>query len=300
MSRRSTDPGLPTHVVSLSRAAYRLSTALAVAAALATAPTVFGGGILRGPAVMNGSARGTALVMLAVGVPGVVAAMLAARRGSSRAILVWLGSASYLLYNATLLLFATPFNHLFLLYVATFALGLWAIVAVLGSLDVERFGRLFKPGLPTRAIAVYTWVVVALNAMAWLKAIVPALLTDGPPSFLVGTGLTTFALYVEDLAVWLPVMGLAAYWLWRRMAWGYLVVGSGLVLWTVESVGVAVDQAFGHAADPASTVAAAAAVPMFAVLALVTSVPVMVILRHLPRTPAARQPHPAYETSPLV
>ena len=202
MSRPANGPGLPAHVVSLSRAAYGLSTVLAVAATAAAAPTVFSDHVLRGPAVMNGSARGTALVMLAVGVPGLVAAMRATRRGSSRAVLVWLGSASYLLYNAVLLLFATPFNRLFLLYVATFALGLWAIGAVLTSLDVVGFGRLFTPGLPTRSIAVYAWVVVALNATAWLKAIVPALLTDGPPSFLDGTGLTTFALYVQDLAVW--------------------------------------------------------------------------------------------------
>lgn len=298
MSRRSAGPDLPARVVSLSHAAYGLSAALAVAAAIAAALTVFGNAVLRGPAVMNGSARGTALVMLAVGVPGLVVAMRATRRGSSRAVLVWLGSASYLLYNAVMLLFATPFNRLFLLYVATFALGLWAIVAVLHSLDVAGFGRLFTPGLPTRAIAVYAWVVVALNAIAWLKIIVPALLTPGPPSFLDGTGLTTFPLYVQDLAVWLPVMGLGAYWLWRAMAWGYLVVGSVLVMWTVEGVGVAVDQAFGHAADPASGVASAAAIPMFAVFALVTSVPVVRILRHLPRAPAGRQRRFAHGASP--
>jgi hypothetical protein len=31
-----------------------------------------------------------------------------------------------------------------------------------------------------------------------------------------GTGLTTMPTYVQDLAFWLPLMGLAAWWLWRR------------------------------------------------------------------------------------
>jgi hypothetical protein len=39
---------------------------------------------------MNGSARGTALVVLLVGVP------LLAARGSARAVLTWLGSAAFL------------------------------------------------------------------------------------------------------------------------------------------------------------------------------------------------------------
>jgi hypothetical protein len=39
-------------------------------------------------------------------------------------MLLWLGSPAYLDYNAVLLLFATPFNHLFLLYVAMLPLSI--------------------------------------------------------------------------------------------------------------------------------------------------------------------------------
>ena len=69
-------------------------------------------------------------------------------------------------------------------------------------------------------------------------------------------------------------MAVAAAWLWRRRPWGYLIVGAGLVMWVIESVSIAVDQWYGHAADPGSSVASAALVPAFAVLALAGLMPI--------------------------
>ena len=57
-------------------------------------------GVLRGTAVMNGSARGTSLVVLLIGVPLLASSMLAASRGSAGAALTWLGAAAFLLYNS--------------------------------------------------------------------------------------------------------------------------------------------------------------------------------------------------------
>lgn len=56
------------HGTSLPRSTYVLSGALALVAAAAAAGTFFIPGVLRGPAVMNGSARGTGLVVIAVAV----------------------------------------------------------------------------------------------------------------------------------------------------------------------------------------------------------------------------------------
>src|SRR4051794_8575137 len=78
-------------------------------------------GVLRGPAAMNGSARGTALTVLVVAAPFLVVSVMAARRGSSLALLTWLGALGMLAYNALMFLFATPFNRLFPLYVACLA-----------------------------------------------------------------------------------------------------------------------------------------------------------------------------------
>jgi hypothetical protein len=50
-------------------------------------------------------------------------------------------------------------------------------------------------------------------------------------------------------------------------------------MWVVESVGIAVDQWLGHAADPSSPAVAVATVPGFLVMAVVGLVPTIALLR---------------------
>ena len=260
---------------------YGLGIALAVAAAVGAGCTFFVDGILGGPAVSNGNARGTALIVLVVGVPVLAGAMTLTARGSLRALVVWLGVTCYLLYNAVMFVFATPFNRLFLVYVAMLSFALWSIVAVLVQTDVAAFGRHVSPDLPAHGIAIYAWVIVGLNVAIWLKTIVPATFDSSPTSFLDGSGMTTNPVFVQDLAVWLPVAAVAAAWLWWRRPWGALVIGAVLTMGVLESVGVATDQWFGHQADAHSSFASAAMVPAFGVLAVIGLVPLAFFYRHL-------------------
>jgi hypothetical protein len=265
----------------LARSTYWLSGALAVVAAAAAAATFFIPGVLRGPAVMNGSARGTALVILVVAVPALLLSMRSAVAGSVRALIVWLGAIAYIAYQAVLFTFETPFNQLFLLYLAMFSLSFWSVFTILRQLDLESLRARFSPKLPVRGLATYALIIVVLNALAWLRNVIPGVLNSTPPSWLDGTGTSTNAIYVQDLAFWLPLMAVAAIWLWRRKAWGYLLVGSILTMWVIESLSVAVDQWMGSAADSTSTVASATMTPVFGVLALVGLIPLYFYFHHL-------------------
>jgi hypothetical protein len=46
----------------------------------------------------------------------------------------------------------------------------------------------------------------------------------------------------QDLALWLPLIAVAAAWLWQRSPWGYLLIGATLVFGVLENTAVAVDQ----------------------------------------------------------
>jgi hypothetical protein len=161
-------------LVPIASAAFWVSAALAAVAATAAAATLFGPGLLRGPDVMNGSARGTALVALFVAVPVLALSMVFAERGSARAAVAWLGAVAYLLYNAVLFLLATPFNRLFLLYCAMFALSAWSAATLFHRMRVAAFARRFDRRLPARALAAYLGAITVLNALAWLVQVVPA------------------------------------------------------------------------------------------------------------------------------
>jgi hypothetical protein len=283
----TTEPGIavaaPEHGTGLTpRTPLLATTALVIVVSVGAAVTFAAPGVLRGPAVMNGSARGTALTMLVAGLPVLIASVWAARRGSDRAVIMWLGAAGYVVYNAVLLLLATPFNRLFLIYVAMLSLALATLASVAAGIDAPALAARFAPSTPVRGLAVYVWVVVALNTLGYLSRILPAVGSSGPPEFLRGTEMITNPIYVQDLAVWLPLAAVSAAWLWRRRPWGYVTVGAFLAMWVLESLTIAVDQWFGSRADPASPVASSSVVLPFAVFAAISCVPLVLHLRGLP------------------
>jgi hypothetical protein len=264
-----------------------VSIALLLTASTAAAATFVFGGSLWGTPVMNGSCRGTALIMVTIAAPVMAIAMHRTARGSPRALFVWFGMALYLTYNTVLLLLGEPMNRLFLLYEASLALGVAASVSLFVAVDRASLAQRFSPWVSLRPFAVYLWVIVGLNALAWLGRIVPAVIDDTVPELLDGTGTSTVATYTGDLAVWLPLIALSAWWLWQRRPHGYLLAGGALAFWAVEGITIAVDQWFGHRADPASTVASSGAVVPFALSTLVGVAVLWRFLRHV-ETPPSR------------
>ena len=207
--------------------------------------------------------------------------VLRTSRDSARELVVWLGAVAYIIYQGVLFLFGTPFNSLFLIYVAMLSLGLWSAGALMQGIDVKAFSTRFDGRLPARRIAVYVLVLAVLNALVWLRTIVPAVLSDSPTAFLEGSGVTTNPVFVQDLALWIPLLVLSAWWLWKGRPWGRLVVGAMLVVLLLESIGVATDQWFGAMADPTTPFASMVAVPLFVGLAIVGAVPLYFYMRHL-------------------
>lgn len=273
-------PGVPSTVV---------VHLLVVASVLSAAATLLVPDLLTGPPAMNGSAKGTALVILLGGVPTLALAYRRARSGSAAASAVATGAAAYLAYNAVLLVFATPFNRAFLLYEAMLGLAIWTLACLVS--EIWWCSRPQVP-VPCRRAAGFVLGVVTLNVVAWLAQVVPALLSDHPRSMMSGTGLTTNPVYVQDLAFWLPALTWVAIGMWKGHGPRTVLGAAALAYWVLESIGVAVDQWWGHQADPTSSVVSATVVPLFLVLGAATIWPLLGVLRAvaaaapLPRTVA--------------
>jgi hypothetical protein len=265
------------------QAPYLWGGALAAVVALAAGFTVAFPSLLHGVAVSNGNLRGTAVALFAVGLPVLIAAMTGTSRGSARAFVVWLGTQGYLIYQAVLLCFATPMNSLFLLYVAYLGLAVWTTVMLLRATDLDAFAARLSGAVPARGIAAAALVIVVLNASAWLFKIVPAMFSSRPASVLDGTGLVTNPVYVQDLAIWLPLLAAAAVACWRRESWGLLITAAVLALFVLESISISVDQWFGSIADPSSPVASMSMVPAFAAVAAITACVLAWFLRAVDR-----------------
>ena len=266
-----------------------LTAALAVAAEAASVPSALDPDLLSGQPVIVGNLRGTALVVAVVGVPVlIVSAWLAARRGRLVPLVVWFGTAAYLVYQGVMLCFATPMNALFLLYVATLGLAIWTVITLwplvhvagtTGAGDVDR-------QVPYRLVASFLGVAALLNELVWLLRVSPVMRTGEIPPAVVDSGLTTNPVLVQDLAFWLPAALVVSVATWRRSSTAVLVAGSYLTFWVLEGITVASDQYWGARADASHPeLASFDAVPGALVVTLLLLVPLVLLCRRLRALP---------------
>lgn len=254
-----------------SGAAYGVSAVLAGVAALTAGASFFFWDLFERDVPMTvGNMRGTALTMLVIAVPVLIGSMVLSSRGSSRAWFVWLGSLAYIAYNAVMFCFALQFNSYFLLFVALLALSFWALVTLLSQSDRVATAD-DATGIPVRTIAVYMLTCLVLFAMMWLRDIIPATVGNVLPDSFEGTGLTQNPIYVLDFAFTFPLLAIGAVWLWRRRAWGYVIGGMMVVMLTMETAGIAVDQVFGHLHDQTASLDAVPIMGVLTVIGLVFS-----------------------------
>ncbi len=267
-TRSAVRPRLEARVAEdwVGRVPYLLAIALALDTGAAAATALLFREALRGPEVSIGSMQGTALVLLVVTLPVLLVSMALVRRGVPAAVIGWLGALGSVVYQSVLFLVATPFNAFFFLYVAMLSLSIWSLVTLVAQMPIVRLTEAIGARAPVRLVAGYLLLNAAMFLGLWLQATVPAVLSADPPAFLEGTGMTTGPVQILDLGFTLPLMVLGAVLLLRRRPWGYVLTGALLVMLVIETTSIGVDQWFGHAADPASSVASDAMTPVFAVL----------------------------------
>jgi hypothetical protein len=151
--------------------------------------------------------------------------------------------------------FALQFNSFLLLFTALLSLSFWSLVTLLSNFDTAAVTAA-GVRVPVRAVAAYMLVCVVVFALTWLRDIVPATIGNTLPDTFQGTGLTQNPIYVLDFAFTFPLLAIGAAWLWRRRAWGYVIGGMMVVMLTIETAGIAIDQAFGHLHDPSASLGA--------------------------------------------
>lgn len=197
-------------------------------AALASATGVFVPGFYRDAAVLVPQARGQDLLTLFVALPALAVSLVAARRGSLRGYVLWLGVTGYLLYTYASYAVMTAFNELYLVYVGLFGLTLYTLVGGVTRLDAAALKRSVGDH-STRPYVVYQLLLAGLVAALWLSEDLPAVLTGRVPESVAAVGLPVNPIHSLDLGVVLPAFVVSALLLRRGRAWGYAFTGILLV-----------------------------------------------------------------------
>jgi hypothetical protein len=146
-------PGADLATQASLRFCYRASALIGLLLAAAAGIGLLVPGIYRGNTGFATAAfRGTDLVSLVVAVPALAVSLSLARRGSTRALLVWLGTLAYVGYTY-LYSFAIAWNRLFLVYVALLSLSGFTIVRALLALNPNQVAAALLPARPSAGSA---------------------------------------------------------------------------------------------------------------------------------------------------
>jgi hypothetical protein len=162
-------------------------------------------------------------VMLIVGVPLLIVSTLLACRGSTRALLSWVGALLFIAYFNYFYVVGIGFNALFPVYILVMSMSMYGALALLFGMDFEAVKSRFTQSAPVRMTGGFLIITSAIFATLWMTFILSRLLT--------GTELDPIARTVIaiDSVVLLPLTFFAGLWLWRREARGYVLASVLLI-----------------------------------------------------------------------
>ena len=210
------------------RAAVLLSLVVVATAAASSLTTLLWSGAFPDPSpapVVNrmlAEARGYSAATLLLAIPLTLVSLRAARQGSIRGRLLWIGSLAYFVYTYLEFAVSPPFTALYLLYVAAFACAIPALVMGVASIDVAELPAMFGAAVPRRATAIFSLAIAALLASAWLQDIVSRTVA-GAFGWPLGADAVGHVVHALDLGLQVPLGIAAGILLLRRRPAGDLV-----------------------------------------------------------------------------
>lgn len=161
-------------------------------------------------------------ITLILGIPlCVVSLYLVQRKGSMRGWFLLTGTLAYFLYTYASYSFLMTFNRLYVVYVLLFVASFYAFLLSLGYLKEFDTGEVFSGKYPVKALSIFLGVLGVVLCFMWMGRIVPAMLSGGAPYGL--EQYSTLVIQSLDLGVVVPASFVAAYLLYRRKKWGYLL-----------------------------------------------------------------------------
>jgi len=184
---------------------------------------------------MAAQQQGNDFVALLVGIPLLIFSLNGAMMGSLRARLVLTGTVGFFLCTYMSVSMLAAFNVFFLVYVALFALALYAFILLMLSFDLGELEARIADSLPRRWIAGYLFLLTAFLLIAWAGRILPPLIGDELPLL---ENVPTMVIQALDLALILPLAFIAGILLLRQKVLGYLL--SAVVLMKGMTMGLAV------------------------------------------------------------
>jgi len=206
-----------------------LTGLIIVLAAVAAAAGLFLPDLYHGTAWIVSATRGTDLYTLAVAVPAMIVTLFFLRPGAVRATLVMMGLTAYMLYTYIGAAMTYDFSGFFPIHVALFSLCVFALAAMVSSLDVAGIDRRFGARVPRKPIAIFLIFMGVMLLFMEVGQLLPYYTTGAMPLPMQLAESTVFYPFALDLGMIAPLTVLSGIWLWQRRPAGYLLTSCMLI-----------------------------------------------------------------------
>jgi hypothetical protein len=197
--------------------------------------------------------RGGDLTTLVLVAPILVISVVLVRRGSRRAVAVWIGALAYGVYNYAYYAFGAAFNDVFVLHIAVLSLSIWATVLATASLDVGAVAGSFAVGRGGRWVGAYLALVGAILGGLWVALAVRFAITGELMADIPHRGI--HLVFAIDLSLLVPALVVAGILLWRRTAIGVVFGAAMTAMGALYQVNLLVSGVFQANADVAGVTA---------------------------------------------
>ena len=157
---------------------------------------------------------------LAIALPLLVVGLTLTQRGSVRALLLWLGTLAYAVYNYAYYLFGAALNAFFPLYLAALITATLALILALFAISPSQISRRFESRTPVRLIGGYFICVGVTLAGIWLGTWAAHVFAGRPTPIAPEAFKLVAAL---DTVLIVPALAGGGVLLWRRNVWGYVI-----------------------------------------------------------------------------
>lgn len=111
-------------------------------------------------------------VTLILGIPILIIAMVSAKKGSVRGLLLFTGIFFYFAYSYYFYAIGVKFNVLFPVYVAIVSISLHNFIVILIKIDYAKLSRYFSEKMPVRSLGVFFVIVSLLFTFLWSVIII--------------------------------------------------------------------------------------------------------------------------------
>lgn len=186
--------------------------------------------------------------------------LLQLKKCNAKLMIMNMGLTAFFLYAYGTYTISGAYTSIYIVYLLIFALSIYSLIYGLLSFKPEEVSKVALPKALRVSIAVFLLIIVVMFVPLWLTSLAPYTVQHETPVF--------YGIYIMDLCIVMPALGIIGVMLLRKKPYGSLLAGVALsktvTLILSVAIGTFFSSQYGVAPDPM--------IPLYGVITLISLV----------------------------